>query len=489
MRLDAAALEDFARDALASGEEDAALVELQPAAAATGSARLWQWTGLLQRALDRHADAMDSFAYAARLAPDDGGIAHGHAQIALEAGLPATALFDTARRLNPASGEVLTGQAAARLAAGDGQAAIDGLAAVLADNPGWIDGHRAMAQLHAMLKGKAAAGRSFARAAATIPGHFPLWQGWIATLLDGELYTDAIEVVRNGRRQFGTDPYFDLHEAIALSEQGDTAAADPLFDAVPMTDAGSAVWRVRHLIRTGRIDAARSLIEMRLDPDDPAMWPYAAIAWRLTGDPRAAWLDGDPALVSVVDLRGALPPLDRLAAVLRGLHVARGEHLDQSVRGGTQTDGPLLSQVDPDIRKLRAAVVAAVATHVAQLPPLDPRHPTLSKRRDRAPRFAGSWSVRLTAQGHHANHVHPQGWLSSALYVALPDEVARGGGEAGWLTLGQPQAALGLDLPPVRTIEPKPGRLVLFPSTMWHGTMPFADGERLTVAFDVAPPR
>jgi len=36
-------------------------------------------------------------------------------------------------------------------------------------------------------------------------------------------------------------------------------------------------------------------------------------------------------------------------------------------------------------------------------------------------------------------------------------------------------------------IEPKPGRLALFPSWMWHGTRPFAEGERITVAFDVAP--
>ena len=97
--------------------------------------------------------------------------------------------------------------------------------------------------------------------------------------------------------------------------------------------------------------------------------------------------------------------------------------------------------------------------------------------------------MRLAGQGHHANHVHPQGWLSSAFYVALPHEAERGGGEAGWLTLGQPQMGLGLDLAPVRTIEPKPGQLVLFPSTMWHGTTPFAHGERLTVAFDVAQPR
>jgi hypothetical protein len=38
-------------------------------------------------------------------------------------------------------------------------------------------------------------------------------------------------------------------------------------------------------------------------------------------------------------------------------------------------------------------------------------------------------------------------------------------------------------------VEPRPGRLALFPSTMWHATMPFDDGERLVLAFDVRVPR
>jgi len=33
----------------------------------------------------------------------------------------------------------------------------------------------------------------------------------------------------------------------------------------------------------------------------------------------------------------------------------------------------------------------------------------------------------------------------------------------------------------------EPARLALFPSVFWHGTRPFDDGERLTVAFDVVP--
>jgi hypothetical protein len=100
-------------------------------------------------------------------------------------------------------------------------------------------------------------------------------------------------------------------------------------------------------------------------------------------------------------------------------------------------------------------------------------------------RSPGGW---LRGAGHHTNHIHPQGWLSSAFYVSVASQELMGPAPAGWLALGEPPAELGLDLPPLRMIEPKPGRLVLFPSIMWHGTVPFAGGERLSVAFDVAPP-
>ncbi len=84
--------------------------------------------------------------------------------------------------------------------------------------------------------------------------------------------------------------------------------------------------------------------------------------------------------------------------------------------------------------------------------------------------------------------MHPLGWISSALYLALPDRSAGETEDAGWFTLGEPDGKLGLELAPWRKVEPKPARLVLFPSWMWHGTVPFKEGERLTVAFDVALP-
>jgi len=192
--------------------------------------------------------------------------------------------------------------------------------------------------------------------------------------------------------------------------------------------------------------------------------------------------------VRVFDLTSQLPPLTELAETLRRLHIAKGEYLDQSVRGGTQTDGPLLSRIDPTIRRLRKAIVSAIDAYLRQLPPPDLRHPLLGRRRDRRIRFSGSWSVRLRSSGRHSNHVHPQGWISSALYIALPGRSRNEPANAGWFTLGQPPDDLRLGLDPWQTIQPKPGHLVLFPSWMWHGTIPFARGERLTVAFDVRPP-
>jgi hypothetical protein len=76
--------------------------------------------------------------------------------------------------------------------------------------------------------------------------------------------------------------------------------------------------------------------------------------------------------------------------------------------------------------------------------------------------------------------------MSSALYVALPDAVGTSADSAdGWLELGRPPNDLDLDLAPLTLIEPKVGRLALFPSILWHGTRPFPEGERLTVAFDI----
>lgn len=487
---DLESLADLARTALAEGEEECALPLLSRAASQNSDARLWQWTGLLQRGLDEHEAALVSFARAAQIAPSDFSIAHGRAHVTLEAGLDAVAMFEQARRLAPVTGDLLIGLAAARMAIGRGEEAAAELDAILKEVPSWVQGHMQLAQLRSMLGRPGAATASIERALTALPNEAALWRGLFDLHLRREDYEGLVEGVAKAKAA-GQAGLCAEYEAIAAGELGETERADTLFESAPrIAHPTLALWRIRHLLRSGQVGKAVELIDRELQTDRaPATWPYAAIAWRLANDPRGQWLESDARLVVVTDISKELPALSRLAELVRSLHVAKGGYLDQSVRGGTQTDGPLLSRIEPEIRAVRAAIVRAVERYIAALPPQDLSHPLLQCRRDRRIRFAGSWSVRLRGAGHHSNHVHPLGWISSALYVALPQRGQQEDVHAGWLALGEPQAALGLDCAPTRMVEPREGQLVLFPSWMWHGTRPFADGERLTVAFDVAPPR
>lgn len=481
---------DLASAALAEGEEERALPLVRAAAEQSGDPSLWQWAGLLNRALDEHQAALECFAEAARLAPDDAKIAHGHARVALEAGVDSVALFERARALAPQDPAVVLGLTAARAAAGDIAPAIEELGRVLDRSPLWIEGHFQFAQLRALAGEASSASASLERAIARQPRDPNLWLALCDLHVRREEYRQLREAVAQAAAAGIPAATLVFHSAVAAGELGEAQAEELLSNDATIANPHLGLWRVRHLLRQGRAAEALPLIDRELESDRrQATWPYAATAWRRTGDARSAWLEDQPGLVSVTDIRSSLGPIEPLANLLRTLHARSGQYLDQSVRGGSQTDGPLLSRIEPEIRHLRSAIVTAVQGYVEQLPAPDPAHPLLGPRRDRRLRFAGSWSVRLRGGGRHSNHVHPQGWISSALYLDLPDIGAGEPADAGWLVLGEPDAALGVDLPAHSKIEPRVGQLVLFPSWMWHGTRPFAEGERLTVAFDVAPPK
>ena len=482
--------DDLARLALAEGEEEAALRFLHPAAEHSDEALLWQWTGLLYRSLDEHERAIQAFQRASAIAPKDGSIAHGHARVALEAGLDAVELFLRARSLAPGDGDVALGLASARNAAGDGEYAAEELRNLLHKAPAWIAGHEQFAQLRSLLGQKSHATETLELAISQFPAEESLWLCLFGIDIRREDYPSlARNIERAALATKITTDTLSFYRAIVAAELGEELFPEALFKVPSQLEPNLAIWQIRHLLSRGAVDEALPIINKELaSPRAFSTWPYASTAWRLAGDDRLKWLEGYPQIVEAFDLTADLPDLGELAKALRDLHVAKGEYVDQSVRGGTQTDGPLLSRIDPLIRKTRAAIVGAVETYVARLPEIDLAHPLLAPRRDRRTRFSGSWSVRLKGGGRHSNHVHPQGWISSALYISLPPKEPGGASEAGWLTIGEPPQDLGIKLPPWRKVEPAPGRLVLFPSWMWHGTIPFAQGERLTIAFDVRPP-
>jgi len=484
---DADTLADIAQQALENGEEEHALSLLEQAVEIRRVGRLWQWKGLLERSIDHHARALASFAEAARLDPTDATIAHGHARTALEAGIDARGLYDRALELAPNDGPVLVGRAAAQAAAGEADRAIDELAQVVGRAPAWTYGHEQLAQLLATQGRGNEATSSIERALLLFPQAAPLWETLLNLEVRRRSFEQILPTIERAKAAGAQSLQFAIYEGVHAAELSDEAGPAALYSPAAEALPELTVWRIRHLLRTANMERLIPLLDEELARNASGdIWPYAATAWRLADDPRSNWLERDGGLVRTFDLADAVPPLGELGDVLRALHVAKGEYLDQSVLGGTQTDGPLLSRIDPTIQALRKVIVGAVEEYVAQLPPIEGSHPLLGHRRDRRVRFAGSWSVRLREGGRHANHTHPQGWISSALYISVPPE---GTGDAGWLTVGEPDDHLDSSLSPWKKIEPKPGKLVLFPSWMWHGTVPFHSGERLSVAFDVAAPR
>ncbi|MDC1428110.1 tetratricopeptide repeat protein [Rhodospirillaceae bacterium] len=97
------------------------------------------------------------------------------------------------------------------------------------------------------------------------------------------------------------------------------------------------------------------------------------------------------------------------------------------------------------------------------------------------------WFVRLKQNGYQEAHIHPSGWLSGVVYLKT---VEPSGSNEGAIEFG----LHGFDLPvldknhPTRTHQPQKGDIVLFPSSLFHKTIPFEeDTERCVIAFDLKP--
>jgi hypothetical protein len=352
----------------------------------------------------------------------------------------------------------------------------------------WLEG----LQLTARLRWDRGEGERYAdgylKAIANNPADVTLWSAFLGLLASSLEFERVLLNLPKARASAGEHILFDMMEAQALSETGQHEASELIFKALePLSDPTFVPIRLRALLRTGRADEAARLGEQFTHgPAANMVWPLLGLAWRVLGDERWRWLERYDDTVSAIDLPLPVERLEETAEALRRLHVSAEHPYDQSVRGGTQSTGNLFDRTEPAIVGLRLAVVQAVASYIERLPALEPDHPFLGRSRDRF-RFAGSWSIRLQGRGHHVSHVHPAGWISSALYLHVPPRCPDTGGQAGYLALGQPPPELGLGLPALRMIQPRPGRLVLFPSTTWHGTVPFPAGERLTAAFDVVP--
>ncbi len=284
--------------------------------------------------------------------------------------------------------------------------------------------------------------------------------------------------------------------ANAASEAGDFAVALPAVDRLiaaaashpAVVETACQVW-----LGAGRAADALATARQRLEaePHDQIALAMAATAARITGDPLYGQLYDYDAFVRprTIDLpkgwKSMRAFLADLKAVLDKLHKLKAHPFENSLRGGSQTSRDLRSYPEPVIEAFFKAIDGPIRDYMTAVGQGDD---PLRARNTGVYAVRGAWSVRLRPGGHHVDHIHPQGWLSSAFYVETPGEALGRDSREGWIKFGQPRFRTEPPLDAAHCVRPVPGTLVLFPSYMWHGTVPFTTEEsRMTIAFDVVP--
>ncbi|MCB5189993.1 tetratricopeptide repeat protein [Methylobacillus arboreus] len=267
------------------------------------------------------------------------------------------------------------------------------------------------------------------------------------------------------------------------------AEAIPYFEASKLED-----WQERILYclyKSGQYD----LFQQRLQPllaQDPHVSPFLATlsahyaanfhqedAYRFCRNP-----------VDFVFHRGIAPLAEPESALLAQLlediqFTEIAERKQGRLYHGMQSAGNLFKRKEDSFRELAALIRNEVQAYAERFAGKDC---DLMRHFPEEAEFASSWYVRMRQGGHLTSHIHEIGWLSGCVYLALPQQVRDGnGGCIEFSTHGDDYPKLHDDFP-VKTVRPKVGDIVLFPSSLFHRTIPFhSDEERICIAFDIKP--
>jgi len=469
-------------------QHGAALAQLRPfEQAGGGNARYCSARAAASRAIGDLAAAQFWYDRCLLLEPGHPRALHGRARIALERGAAdAAPRFEHALAANRNDAEAWLGFANALDAAGENQRARQIAEALVRQAPRSTAALRLLAQLR-LSAGEEDFASHYVHATELAPDDPTIVLAHAEVLSGFDRHAEAAAIIRAARMRLAEDAHLGLAEAIHAGAAGDDACAEAVFASLAGSSPGRFIQEARHRIRRGEWHLADALLDRAAEGDrsNISLWALRGIVWRLTGDARADWLHGQDGLMQMVALPQATSVLAAAVPLLHRLHDGSPLPLGQSLRGGTQTRGQLFARAEPELAALHAALTAALEDYRSGLPPSDLAHPLL-RHRDAPWAISGSWSVRLAGGGdHHTAHVHPQGIVSSALYCDIAGEFGSQDPRAGWLELGRPPPDLRVDLPPLAVFSPQPRHLALFPSTLYHGTRPFARGQRMTVAFDI----
>lgn len=430
-----------------------------------------------------------------QLDPNNLQFQSSYAKTRLLSGLPASDNYSRLCAVDQCNEEYMIGYAHALSLEGAYEQAIEALQQFTQNNHVSPNILKLLSDLFLLNGGEAAANKVYENA--IIQDIHPSFS--YTQIIDGyyhkEHYQQALEAVERATNALPNETKLAVKKAIILSEMHEDEAAISCFERlakVQSVEKDLAILRMS--LRKGNLNIAEAIaMHYSKIGMQSTFIPYLSLIWRLKNKTQfLEWLDRGNAFIKTSQIAMSNKELSSLGGLLEQLHTTQSPYLEQSVQGGTQTDLNLFLRQELIIQTIKERVKDQIKAYAQQLPVNDPTHPLLKydvqQTIDGRIKFNGSWSVKLNPGGRNKPHTHPKGWLSSALYLQVPDKAKLGPEPNGFIQFGTPPANLNLPLSTTHQEAPEVGKLVLFPSTSWHHTVPFSEGKRLVIAFDVAAP-
>ena len=156
--------------------------------------------------------------------------------------------------------------------------------------------------------------------------------------------------------------------------------------------------------------------------------------------------------------------------------------LKSLVKNGYQSTGNLLDKPFLEITELKEKIEKQISIYRKNYKNSDDHYITRWPNESEL----NGWYVKLKKQGQLKSHIHENGWLSGVFYIKVPKPLRKNEGSIN-LSLQ------GFDYPydknlPNLYYAPKPFDLILYPSSLFHYTVPFTSNEeRHCIAFDLTP--
>lgn len=293
------------------------------------------------------------------------------------------------------------------------------------------------------------------------PDHINARVECVKCLIQTEALDEAAKLLDESLHKFPQESEFQLCEGLLSLKNGDWQAAIKAFDC-PLSKT----------------------------PWHPIAIAFKGVALHEAGlESESNTLIGLEDLVRVTNFSSGFSD-DQMAELANALteHPSMAwERPDTSTSGGGQT-GNLIDDTADIIRRFTEALTGFVDSWVSNLA-ANPDHP-FTNSIPKSWRYS-IWATVLQSGGRQTSHLHPSGWLSGVFYVAIPGAILNinAGANDGWIEFGAPGYGYDAVLPPkVRLEQPEVDRLILFPSSVFHHTLPFTDTEsRISIAFDLIP--